>query len=290
MRQPGRIVPALLALVAFGLACPAGAVQRQEPLPKELEGVGITEKLGARLPLDLSFVDESGRTVTLASYFEKGRPVILTLNYYSCPMLCTLMLNGLIDGLRELKWTPGEEFEIVTVSINPLETPTLARLKKQTYMEYYDRPTAAAGWHFLTGREREIRQLADAVGFGYAWVESRKEYAHPAVIMLASADGRIVRYLYGVMYEPKDLRLAIAEAGEGKVGSTAEQILLYCFHYDADEGRYVVAASNLMRAGGLATALILGSWLLVWWRRTARRRGNAGDAGGARSKVSERER
>ena len=281
MKWRRMIVPALLALAAPGLAPPAAAVQRQEPLPKELEGVGITEKLGARLPLDLEFVDESGRTVKLASYFGTGRPVILTLNYYSCPMLCTLMLNGLIDGLRQLKWTPGEQFEMVTVTINPLETPTLARLKKQTYLEYYERPAAAAGWHFLTGREREIRALADSVGFGYAWVESRREYAHPAAIMVASPDGRVVRYLYGVMYEPKDLRLAIAEAGEGKVGSPAEQILLYCFHYDAEEGRYVIAASNLMRAGGLATAAIFGTWLLVWWRRTTRRRGAADAAASA---------
>jgi protein SCO1/2 len=272
------IVPVLLALAVPGLAPPAAAVQRQEPLPKELEGVGITEKLGARLPLDLEFVDESGRTVRLASYFGNGRPVILTLNYYSCPMLCTLMLNGLIDGLRQLKWTPGEQFEMVTVTINPLETPTLARLKKQTYLEYHARPAAAAGWNSLPGREREIRALADSVGFGYAWVESRREYAHPAAIMVASPDGRVVRYLYGVMYEPKDLRLAIAEAGEGKVGSPAEQILLYCFHYDAEEGRYVIAASNLMRAGGLATAAIFGTWLLVWWRRTTRRRGAAAAA------------
>ncbi len=284
MRQPGRIVPLLLA--ALWWATPLGAVQRQEPLPKELEGVGITEKLGASLPLDLSFVDEAGRPVQLASYFGQGRPVLLTLNYYSCPMLCTLMLNGLIDGLRELKWTPGREFEVVTVTINPLETPTLARLKKQTYMEYYERPAAAAGWHFLTGRESEIRRLADAVGFGYAWVESRKEYAHPAAIMLASPDGRVVRYLYGVMYEPKDLRLAIAEAGEGKVGSTAEQILLYCFHYDAEAGRYVIAASNLMRAGGLATAAIFGSWLFVWWRRSTRRR-DTGVVGSAREGVNQ---
>jgi len=288
MKSTRVIAPLLLALAALRPVPPAAAVQRQEPLPKELEGVGITEKLGARLPLDLEFVDETGQTVRLASFFAKGRPVMLTLNYYSCPMLCTLMLNGLIDGLRELKWTPGQEFEVVTLSINPLETPTLARLKKQTYMEYYERPGAAAGWHFLTGRERDIRQLADAVGFGYTWVEARREYAHPAAIMLASPDGRVVRYLYGVMYEPKDLRLAIAEAGEGKVGSTAEQILLYCFHYDAEEGRYVIAASNLMRAGGLATAAIFGSWLFVWWRRSTRRR-DAGVAGSAREGVSERE-
>ena len=288
MLKRNPFVPALLVLAALGVARPADAVQRQEPLPKELEGVGITEKLGDRLPLDLEFVDESGRTVRLASYFGQGRPVMLTLNYYSCPMLCTLMLNGLIDGLRELKWTPGQEFEVVTLSINPLETPSLARLKKQTYLEYYERPAAAPGWHFLTGRERDIRRLADALGFGYAWIESRREYAHPAAIMLASADGRVVRYLYGVMYEPKDLRLAIAEAGEGKVGSTAEQILLYCFHYDADAGRYVIAASNLMRAGGLATAAIFGTWLLVWWRRTNHREGSVARASAA-SEGSERE-
>ncbi len=267
-RGPARLIAAwALAVLAAGPV----AAQRTEPLPKELEGVGITEVPGARIPQDLTFVDENGRNVRLADYFAAGRPVILTLNYYRCPMLCGLMLNGLLDGLKELKWTPGREFEIVTVSIDPLETPTLARLKKQSYMEELGRPEAVAGWHFLVGRPESIKALADAVGFHYRYNEERREYAHAAGLFVATPDGRVARYLYGVMYEGRTLRLALTEAAEGKIGSSADQLLLYCFHYDAQEGRYVVAATSIMRLGGGATALILGLWLVTWWRRSARR-------------------
>jgi protein SCO1/2 len=260
---------ALVLLVAT--AMPAAA-QRKEPLPKELEGIGISEHPGARLPLDLEFTDEDGKPVRLAQYFSGTRPVILTLGYYRCPMLCTLVLNSLVDGIRDLPWTPGREFEIVTVSIDPLETPTLARLKKQNYLEEYARPGAAQGWHFLTGREENIRKLADAVGFGYRYVEERQQYAHPAAIFVVTPDGRMARYLYGVVYQPKTVRLALTEAGQGKIGTTADQLLLYCFHYDAEEGRYVLAATNLMRFGGATTALVVGVWLVTSWRRGARKK------------------
>jgi protein SCO1/2 len=260
---------ALVLLVAT--AMPAAA-QRKEPLPKELEGIGISEHPGARLPLDLEFTDEDGKPVRLAQYFSGTRPVILTLGYYRCPMLCTLVLNSLVDGIRDLPWTPGREFEIVTVSIDPLETPTLARLKKQNYLEEYARPGAAQGWHFLTGREENIRKLADAVGFGYRYVEERQQYAHPAAIFVVTPDGRMARYLYGVVYQPKTVRLALTEAGQGKIGTTADQLLLYCFHYDAQEGRYVLAATNLMRFGGATTALVVGVWLVTSWRRGARKK------------------
>jgi protein SCO1/2 len=264
-------VARVVALIVLAVAMPASA-QRREPLPKDLEGVGITEHPGVKLPLDLEFTDENGTPVRLGEYFSGDRPVILTLGYYRCPMLCSLVLNSLVDGLRDLPWTPGREFEIVTVSIDPTETSTLARLKKQNYLEEYARPGAAAGWHFLTGREENIRKLADAVGFGYRYVPERGQYAHAAVIFVATPDGRMARYLYGVVYQPKTVRLALTEAGEGRVGTTADQLLLYCFHYDAQEGRYVVAASNIMRFGGATTALIVGLWLAVSWRRGANRK------------------
>jgi len=259
---------ALAAALAVLAAVPAAA-QRKEPLPKDLEGVGITEHPGARLPLDLDFTDEAGRTVRLGDYFPGDRPVILTLGYYRCPMLCTLVLNGLVDGLKDLAWTPGRQFEIVTVSIDPLETPTLAKLKKENYLAEYGRAGAAAGWHFLTGREESIRKLADAVGFGYRYVKENGQFAHPTAIFVATPDGRMGRYLYGVLYQPKTLRLALIEAGEGKIGTTTDRLLLYCFHYDAREGRYVVAAANLMRFGGVATVLVVGVWLLAAWRHGA---------------------
>jgi protein SCO1/2 len=265
-----RLFGAALVLL-LATAMPAAA-QRKEPLPRELEGIGITEHPGARLPLDLEFTDEDGKPVRLAQYFAGTRPVILTLGYYRCPMLCTLVLNSLVDGIRDLAWTPGREFEIVTVSIDPLETPTLARLKKQNYLEEYARPGAAQGWHFLTGREENIKKLADAVGFGYRYVEERQQYAHPAAIFVVTPDGRMARYLYGVVYQPKTVRLALTEAGQGKIGTTADRLLLYCFHYDAQEGRYVLAATNIMRFGGATTALVVGLWLVTSWRRGARKK------------------
>ncbi len=259
------------ALAVLVIASPAAFAQRKEPLPKDLEGVGITEHLGGKIPLDLEFADDEGRPVRLGQYFPGDRPVILTLGYYSCPMLCTLVLNGLVDGLKAVPWTPGRQFEIVTVSIDPRETPTLARLKKENYLAEYGRAGAAAGWHFLTGREEAIRRLADAVGFGYRYVKERGQYAHPAVIFLLTPDARVARYLYGVVYQPKTVHLALAEAGQGKLGTTVDQVLLYCFHYDAEEGRYVLAATNLMRVGGAATALVVGTWLLASWRRGSRK-------------------
>ena len=257
-----------LALAAAGFALPAAA-QRAEPLPKQLEGVGITEHPGARVPLDLEFVAEDGRPVKLSQYISGKKPVILTLNYFRCPMLCTLLLNGMVDGLKELSWTPGKEFEIVTVSFDPLETPKLAMLKKESYITEFGRPAAAAGWHFLTGKEANIKALTGAVGFGYRYDEERQQYAHAAGIFLLKPDGRVARVLYGVVFEPRTLKLGLTEAGEGKVGSTTDQALLFCYHYDANAGRYVVAASNLMRLGGAATALVVGVWLVGAWRRGA---------------------
>ena len=266
-----RALPVLLGAVAALLVTGGAAAQRTEPLPKELEGVGITEVPGARIPLDLEFLDETGKRVRLGDYFARGKPVILTLNYYRCPMLCGLMLNGLLDGLRELAWQPGDQFEIVTVSIDPSETPTLARLKKESFMEELGRPGVAAGWHFLVGRPESITPLAEAVGFQYRYDAQRKEYIHAAGLFVAMPDGRVARYLYGLIYEGRTLRLALAEAAEGTVGSSVDRLLLYCFHYDANQGRYVVAATNVMRLGGAATVLIVGAWLAAWWRRGARR-------------------
>ena len=280
MRAPvhGRLRATLVIGLTAALLATGATAQRTEPLPKELEGVGITELPGARIPLDLEFLDESGATVRLGDYFAKGRPVILTLNYYRCPMLCGLMLNGLLDGLRELAWQPGEQFEIVTVSIDPSETPTLARLKKESYMEELGRPGVAAGWHFLVGQPESITPLAEAVGFKYRYNDERKEYVHAAGLFVATPDGRVARYLYGVMYEGRTLRLALSEAAEGTIGTSVDRFLLYCFHYDANQGRYVVAATNVMRLGGALTALILGLWLVAWWRRGAgREKDEAGD-------------
>ncbi len=262
-------VPGWSALLITAAVCGA---QPADFTPPELEGVGITEHLDAQLPLDLAFVDERGRAVTLGDYFDGKRPVLLTLNYYRCPMLCTLQLNGLVDALRRVAWSAGEQFEMVTVSFDPAETPSLARAKKQTYVEEYGRPSAVKGWHFLTGKQASIKALTETVGFGYRWNPDSQQWIHAAAVYMCTPDGRLSRYLYGVMYEPNTLRLAMVEASEGKIGSTLDRIILYCFHYDDEAGKYSLAAVKVMRIGGALTAIILGTALMSFWLRGRRRR------------------
>lgn len=258
-------------LVLLGLLASACLAQVNRDTP-ELEGVGITEKLDQQVPLDLTFTDENGQTVRLADYFHPGRPVILTLNYYSCPMLCTVQLNGLVEGLKQVDWVPGQQFEIVTVSFNPNEIPTLARLKKQNYIKEYGKPEAAAGWHFLTGKPENIARLTEAVGFHYKWDDRQEQYIHAAAAIICTPDGRISRYLKTVVYDPQTLKLAVIAAKEGQYRSTADQILLFCYHYDPNAGTYTLAATNIVRAGGVLTVVILGSVLLAAWLRDARRK------------------
>ena len=269
-----RRVHAIGAMVMVFLWAGSGVASAQlvEQVPEALEEVGITEHLDAKLPMDLEFRDEDGITVTLGSFFDGERPVILTLNYYRCPMLCGLMLNGLVDGLDQMEWTPGQEFEIVTVSINPLETPALAKEKKQNYIKRYGRPSAMSGWHFLTGREPEIDRLAETVGFRFVYDPVEKQYAHAAAIFVCTPDGRVARYLYGIEYPPKRLKLGLLEASEGKIGSTLDQLILYCYHYDPSSRRYSPVAMNIMRVGGGATASILAVTLGMLWFREWRRK------------------
>ena len=258
---------AMLAVVAQPVTA-----QLADQVPEVLEEVGITEHLDAKLPLDLEFRNEDGDWIKLGSYFDGERPVILTLNYYKCPMLCGLMLNGVVDGLEAMDWSPGEEFQMVTISINPLETPELARAKKQNYLKRLDRPAAAGGWHFLTGRELEIKRLAETVGFSYTYDPVTQEYAHAAAIMICTPDGRVARYLYGIEYPAKRLKFGLLEAAEGSIGSTLDQLILYCYHYDPTNRRYSPVAMNIMRVGGGATALILGIALGGLWFREWRRK------------------
>jgi len=273
MRLPRRsqLVAGIGALcVVIGSA----QAQRADQTPSELEGVGVTEKLGATIPLDLSFVNEDGEPVRLGEYFGDGKPVILTLNYARCAMLCGLQLAGFVEGLSELSWTPGDQFRIVTVSIDPTEPPMVSKLKKKNYIERLGRPEAAQGWTFLTGKEEAIKELADAVGFTYRYDEEQQQYAHPAVLEVLTPDGVVARYLYGISYPPSQLKLALLEASEGEVGSHVDQLILYCFHYDPTTHRYAPVAMNIMRVGGVLTMLLLGGLigLLVWRQRAKRRR------------------
>ena len=240
-----------------------------QPLPAELEGVGIDEKLGVKVDLGLTFIAENGYPVALRQYFHQGRPVILNLVYYSCPMLCTLVLNGQVSALREIPWTPGEEFEVVTISIDPAETFALARQKKEMYLTSYERP--AAGWHFLVDHDGNVKKLAEQIGFHYRYDEQGRQYAHAAAIMVLTAGGEVARYLYGVQYRPRDVRLALTEASEGKIGSAMDRVLLFCFHYDPRAKSYTLFATNIMRGGGLLVVLVLAFVLFKLWRHERRR-------------------
>lgn len=241
---------------------------RMEAAPEELRNVGIDEHLDAVLPLDAAFVDETGRDVTLGDYFGRDKPVVLALVYYRCPMLCNLILDGLTSSMKELEWTAGGEFDVVAVSFDPTETPKLAGIKRQAYLKQYGRPEGDAGMHFLTtSSQATIDRLTDTVGFRYTFVEDRNEYAHTAALFLITPDGRISKYLYGIVYDPRTLRLALVEAGEGKVGTIVDRVLLYCFHYDADEGKYSLVARQVMKLGGGVMVVVLGLTLFVFWRR-----------------------
>ncbi|MCA2967175.1 MAG: SCO family protein [Acidobacteriaceae bacterium] len=251
----------LLISALFSLALAEGNAS----VPQELNGVGVEERLGTVLDGNLEFVAENGRPTRLSTFLRQGRPVILNFVYYSCPMLCSLVMNGLTSSIRELSWTPGQEYEIVTVSIDPREMYTLAAAKKQAQLISFDRP--APGWHFLSDYNDNARKLADQAGFRYRWDKDRQQYAHSAALVLLTPEGKIARYLYGIKYKPFDLRMGLTEARDGKMRSTGEHLLLYCFQYDPAAKSYVLFARNIMRGGGALTVFIVGASLLRFWRR-----------------------
>jgi protein SCO1/2 len=234
-------------------------------LPNQLKGVGVDEKLGAQIDLDLTFIAENGYPVTLREFFNKGRPVLLNLVYYNCPMLCTLILNGQVEAMREMPWTPGKEYEIVTISIDPREAFNAARDKKLVYLGSYDRP--APGWHFLTDHKGNAQRLADQIGFRYRYDQRIEQYAHAAAIMILTPAGKMARYLYGVRFKSRDLRFALAEASEGRFTLTVEKLLLFCYQYDPHANSYVLFATNFMRAGGILTVLLLGTFIYGMFRK-----------------------
>ncbi len=239
-----------------------------DPTRQMREKVDIKQKLNTKIPLELEFRDEQGKTVRLGNYFGK-RPVILTLNYYECPMLCTVMLNELTRTLNAMKYRIGKEFEMVTVSISPTETPELAARKKASYVKAYRHAGAERGWHFLTGEETNIRRLADAVGFEYMYDPRTKQYAHPPVVMVLTPDGRLSRYLMGVNYSARDLQFAIMEASEGKIGNPVTRLVLYCYQYDPATGKYGLVIIRLVQVGGVLTVVGLGLLIggFLWWER-----------------------
>jgi len=250
-------------------------------LPKALNGVGIDQKLNEQLPLDLVFRNENGESVKLGDYFGK-KPVVLSLVYYQCPMLCNQVLNGMVTAFKVMAFQPGQEFEAVTVSFDPRETAALAAAKKNTYVNYLPearRARAADGWHFLTGDAANIKRLTDAVGFRYHFDEATNQFAHASAIYVTTPQGKLARYFYGIEYAPRDLRLGLIEAADNKIGSPVDQLLLYCFHYDPATGKYGAVVMNMMRAGGLAMLVVMVA-MFIFFRRREQARSNL-PAGGA---------
>ncbi|HSK10413.1 MAG TPA: SCO family protein [Vicinamibacterales bacterium] len=271
----------LLAAPAFaqydGVPRPGMMTQGNRPAgitPNELKKVEFSQRLGVQVPLDLPFVDETGAPVRLSQYFD-GRPVILALVYYECPMLCVQALNGLVKSLKTLALEPGRDYNIVTVSFNPRETPAQAAEKKDHYLALLQRDGGRNGWHFLTGEETPIRLLTDSVGFHYVYDEATQQYAHPTGIVVLTPEGRTSKYIYGLDYGPRDLRLALVEAADRKIGSPVDALLLYCFHYDPEQGKYGLVLMNVMRLAGIVTVAMIGGFILIMRRREKRGRGVA---------------
>ncbi len=236
--------------------------------PDELKKVGITEHLGDSLKIkELSFRDEQGKSVILANYFNQNRPVILALVYYKCPNLCNLLLNGLLDSLKKIEWTTGNQFELVAISINPNETPQLASEKKANYLQSYKRPDAAKGWHFLTGEESQIQSVASQVGFHYRYDETEKQYAHTAALFVLTPQGQLSRYLYGISFLPKNIKFALIDASNGKIGTVMERVLLYCFHFDPSKNSYTFRMWRVVQIIVVIQVLVLGALLYTLWRK-----------------------
>lgn len=245
-------------------------------LPNVLKTVGIEQKLGDQLPLDAVFKNEDGKQVKIGDYFGKGRPVILALVYYECPMLCNEVLNGLTGSLKGISFDAGKEFDILAISFDARENdkPDLAKNKKTGYLERYQRPNSANGWHFLTGTQEEIDKVTKAVGFNYEYDKQTDQFAHAGGVMVITPEGKISRYFYGIDYSPKDLKFGIMESAENKVGNPAEQLLLYCFHYDPSTGKYGLAVINVIRIAGVLTLLGMGGMFFVFWRYNKKKKLN----------------
>lgn len=238
-------------------------------VPPQFKAVTFEQRLNERLPLEAAFRDEAGRTVRLGDYFG-SRPVVLSFVYYQCPMLCSQVMNGISSALKALPFTPGRDFDVVLVSFDPRDTPETAFAKKQAHLQHWSAQNTSSGWHFLTGDEASIEAATRAAGFTYEWDEKTGQFAHVSGVLVATPDGRLARYFYGVEFSPRELRMAIVESGEGRVGSVVEELLLYCFQYDPTTGQYGLVVMNLVRLGGIVTVALLVGFILLMRRRESR--------------------
>jgi protein SCO1/2 len=270
----GFVCAAMLALSAYAglppLENPKDDTRPAAEQPRLPGRVAIAQKLNTQLPMNLMFRDEYGNVVRFGDYFKSGRPVLLTFMYFRCPMLCSMVLEGTTTAMTELKYDIGKEFDVVTVSIDPRDKPAIAMQMKEKYVKRYGRLSAANGWHFLTSNDDSIHKLTEAAGFQYAYDPETDQFAHGAAILILTPQGKVSRYFYGFEYKPRDLRLALSEASQNKIGGIAEQILLLCFHYDPATGKYSQNAMTFVRASGVATVLSLAGFVFIMLRRERR--------------------
>jgi len=269
------MIKPLILFLAFGFSS-VGWSYNTEPsksalsheMPEEIQGVGVDEKLGQKLSLDLEFTSDAGVVAPLGTYFKSDRPVLLAMIYYSCPSLCNFQLNGLVDVIQKMKGgIAGQDYDVVAISMDHSETADLAAKKKASYMEVLKQPGAEKGWHFLVGNEANVKQIADELGFRYKWNDKIKQFAHAAVTYVVSPEGMISRYLYGIEFSPATLRLSLVEASAGKIGNLIEQFTLFCFQFNPSKNQYVLYAYNVMRLGALLTVILLAIFLVPYWLR-----------------------
>ncbi|AKU97704.1 hypothetical protein AKJ09_04368 [Labilithrix luteola] len=284
-RLPRWVTGLVCALLGFAVLFSTSRAHAQiNATPPELQHVGVNEHLNAPIPLDTPFQDHTGKPVTLRQYFERDsrkRPVVLTFAYHSCPVLCSMVLNAAVSGLKEVPWTMGKEYEVVTISIDPKESLEKTTNKRNSLLTEYGRAGADNGWHFLVGSEASIAAVADAAGFEYQYDARQQQWGHPSVVMITTPDGKMARYLYGIEFNPNDLRLGLLEASQGRSISTVEKLLLYCYHYDPQGGKYVLVAQRVMQVGGAVIAVVLFGALALFWRRELKKsKDNKVESGG----------
>jgi protein SCO1/2 len=269
---------AITGFCSLALATGTGYSQKEpteekqsHELPKELVDVGLSQKLGQKLPLDLEFINDKGETVKLGDYFSKGRPVLLSMVYYKCPSLCNFHLNGLTDVMKNSKAVLGKDYEFVAVSMNHRETADLAAKKKETYVKALGNVAAEKHWHFLVGNENNVKILADALGFQFKWIEATQQYSHPAIAYINTPTGELSRYLHGIEFSPETFRLSLVESSKGQIGTIIDQLVLFCFQFDPTKNKYTLYAFNLMRLGALITLLLLAVLIVPIWRKEKQR-------------------
>ena len=274
LRSPcrrGRHIVAVAVALCLGSSAASAwgqaAATQEEATPRELRSVKVDEHLDAPLPLDAIFRDQDGKGVRLGDLIDGKRPTLLSFAYFNCPVLCSLILNSAADSMSKIPWTIGREFDVITISIDPKESLERARSKREGLLAAYGRPEAARGWHFLVGDATQIARVTDAVGYRFHWDDETEQFAHPGTLILLQPNGHVSRYLYGLEYPPNDVRLSLLEASQGKLISTVEQVMLFCYRYDARQGKYVIVATRVMQVGAGGMALVLGGFLAMFWYR-----------------------